>query len=228
MSRLHILQALVCCFASAVPAYAQVEPRGFANFIVSGTTIEGSAALGLTGGFGYRLNRTLIVGIELTRLPSYDPDVPEAPPFAQLTSTSSIGGIIIQPPSYSVSGEGGRGTIFTANARLDIPTPSRRLVPYVIGGAGVASLHEEFTVTITYATPIFQTVPGFPPTRIFPPPVSYEVPRSTTDFAATLGGGLEILVGDHLTFDADVRYLGVLGSRDLNLGRFGLGIGYRF
>jgi hypothetical protein len=42
----------------------------------------------------------------------------------------------------------------------------------------------------------------------------------------TIGEGATIRTGPHLAFELDVRYLGFLGSRDLNVGRYGVGISY--
>jgi len=66
---------------------------------------------------------------------------------------------------------------------------------------------------------------------IFPPiltPRTESIPRTTTDFAATFGGGGSFLAGDHWSFDVDARYIGVFGERDAQIGRYGGGITYRF
>lgn len=224
MTRICLLPAVVCCFAAA-PAAAQSAAGGSASVIVSAATIDGRASVGITGEIAYRLNRMVALGVELTRVPSYEPEAPdEGPPAVPVIA----GGIIVSPPTYSISGEEGRATLFTANLRLEIPTGSRRLAPYLIGGAGTTNLHEEFTVTISYPRPILRPLPGSPVTTIFPPSSSFEVRRSSTDMTATLGGGLAVLLDEHLSIDADLRYLAVLGPRDLNIGRFGLGISYRF
>ena len=54
------------------------------------------------------------------------------------------------------------------------------------------------------------------------------VERSSTDLALTLGGGVSVLVVDHVSVDVDLRYLRLIGPRDLNVGRFGIGASYRF
>jgi opacity protein-like surface antigen len=52
--------------------------------------------------------------------------------------------------------------------------------------------------------------------------------RTTTDFAMTLGGGVGIRLSDRWTVDVDARYLGVAGERDIDTGRYGAGITFRF
>src|SRR4029453_12437108 len=74
-----------------------------------------------------------------------------------------------------------------------------------------------------------RSCPTLPPVPlIFPPPVVQSISRTSTDFAVTIGGGVTIRTGPHLAFEVDVRYLGFLGRRDLNVGRYGAGISYVF
>ena len=44
----------------------------------------------------------------------------------------------------------------------------------------------------------------------------------------TLGGGVGVLVSDRWSMDADARYIGVAGERDIHTGRYGAGITFRF
>jgi opacity protein-like surface antigen len=46
--------------------------------------------------------------------------------------------------------------------------------------------------------------------------------------ALTLGGGVSLLAGEHLSIDVDLRYLRILDTRNRNIGRFGAGASYRF
>src|SRR4029077_11440922 len=119
-------------------------------------------------------------------------------------------------------------TIFTGNLRLEIPTASRRFLPYVVGGAGVAHVQDEFTARTTYQPNILSGPAG---STIYIPsilPVSTKIERSSLDMAVTLGGGIGLRASEHVTVDADLRYLAVLGARDLQIGRFGVGVSYRF
>jgi opacity protein-like surface antigen len=227
---------MVACALAAGPAQAQpAESGGTANLILSATTIEEGAALAITGAIGYRFNRIVGVSLELTGVPSFDPELPEvaAPTPLPLgiggngpVSVGNIGGIVFPVPAHEFSDEEGEATIFTANLRLDIPTRWRRLQPYVVSGAGVAHVRDEFTVTTGFPRFI---LPGLPGTTIYDiPSISREVAQSSTDMAVTIGGGIGLRVAQQLVLEGDVRYLAVLGARDLQIGRFGVGISYRF
>ncbi len=127
---------------------------------------------------------------------------------------ASVGGELTSVPDV---GDDGRAAMFTTNVRVDIPAIGARLVPYVIGGGGVA--HVRDTVAITAADP----VPGLP---VVIPPRS--VTESSTALALTGGGGASVLVADHVSIDIDLRYMRLLAARDRNMGRFGIGFSYRF
>ena len=118
----------------------------------------------------------------------------------------------------SVSGSGGRATIFTTNARIDLPTLTTRVSPYVVGGGGVANLKERFTI----AGPA--SVAGSIPV-VIPPRAATQ---SSTALALTLGGGVSLLAARHLSVDIDLRYARLIASHDLNITRFGVGLSYRF
>ena len=236
MVRTGFIIGMVACALAAGPAHAQpAESGGTANLILSATTIEEGAALAITGAIGYRFNRIVGVSLELTAVPSFDPELPAvAAPTplplgiggTGLVSVGSPGGIISSAPTYEFGDEEGEATIFTANLRLEIPTGSRRLQPYVVSGAGVAHVRDEFTVTTAYPRFI---LPGLPGTTIYDiPSISREVERSSTGMAVTIGGGIGLRVAQQLVLEGDVRYLAVLGARDLQIGRFGVGISYRF
>lgn len=236
MIRTGFILGMVAWALAAAPAQAQpAESGGTANLILSATTIEEGADLAITGAIGYRFNRIVGVSLELTAVPSFDPELPAVPaptPLPRgisgpgLVSVGSVGGILIPAPTYEFSDKEGEATIFTANLRLDIPTGSRRLQPYVVSGAGVAHVRDEFTVTTAYPRYILSGLPG---TAIYDlPSISREVARSSTGMAVTIGGGIGLRVAQQLVLEGDVRYLAVLGARDLQIGRFGVGIGYRF
>jgi Outer membrane protein beta-barrel domain len=215
----------------SMPVSAQPTSGGFASVVVSAAAIEDGTSVAITGGMGYRLTQSLRLGIELTSVPSLDPDVPSVPSIPVIQATG-----LVYPPIVSYEAEGGHALVFTANLRLDVPT-QRRVAPYFVGGAGVGSITDRFQVTTSYPSIVFPTpqvptiLPGttLPPVPlIFPPPVVQSISRTSTDFAVTIGGGVTIRTGPHLAFDVDVRYLGFLGSRDLNVGRYGAGISYVF
>ena len=67
-------------------------------------------------------------------------------------------------------------------------------------------------------------LPSVLPDRSF----SQTYESTTTSLALTLGGGLSILATERFSIDADLRYLGLFGTRDGHVGRFGAAASYRF
>jgi opacity protein-like surface antigen len=65
--------------------------------------------------------------------------------------------------------------------------------------------------------------PGIP--VVIPPRT---IMQSSTDLALTLGGGVSLLVTAHLSIDVDLRYARLIAHRDLDVGRLGVGLSYRF
>jgi opacity protein-like surface antigen len=221
----RVAAAIFFCLMVATSAPAQTIQSAFANVVVSAMTIEDGVSPSITGGIGYRLNSTIGLGFELTFVPQVRPEVPHIGDIQPL-STSIVG---FPYPSPIVTYEPGDGhaTIFTGNVRLTIPTQSRRFSPYLVGGAGVGTVRDTIEFSVTYP-PIL--LPAFPSIVLVPQPSPFRESFSvvTTGFAATLGGGVSILTNDHWSVDADARYVAIFGSRDLQIGRYGGGITYRF
>ena len=134
---------------------------------------------------------------------------------ARVNSIAMIGAEVTLVPTVK---PGGRATFFTTNLRIDIPGIGARMVPYVIAGGGVANVKERFAITDPGAVPA-----GLP--VIVPPRV---VTRSSTDLALTAGGGVDVLLARRLSVVAELRYTRLIGDSDVNVGRFGVGLGYRF
>jgi opacity protein-like surface antigen len=59
-------------------------------------------------------------------------------------------------------------------------------------------------------------------------PIITPVASSSNDLALTIGGGVDIRVVKQLAVEADLRLFRLLGQEDRNLGRFGVGVRYRF
>ena len=147
------------------------------------------------------------------------------------TELSIVGGLssaIFPAPRINVEAEEGRATIFTGNLRLTIPTRSPRISPYLVGGAGVGNVRDELRYTIGYPHSAHCSRRELPARSSSFHRSSESIRRTTTDFAMTFGGGVSVLVSDRWSIDADVRYLGVTGERDIQTGRYGGGITFRF
>ena len=196
------LLAVLLGLAATRPAQAQ------------GALVQGLAAATESGGhtsptFGgavtYRFNRALGLGVELSHIRSF----------------SDTG----FPSIYCCEDKLGHATVFTTNVRLEIPTVSKKVVPFVVGGGGVASVTNYYGVVYAAAdlaallgANLVSPIYGGPST----------LSSTTTSMALTLGGGSSFLLTDHFAIDADLRVLHLMGDRTRTVGRFGTGISYRF
>jgi opacity protein-like surface antigen len=118
---------------------------------------------------------------------------------------------------------------FTNNVRVSIPTSSTRLQPYFVAGGGIASIRR--TADFVYTFPVLTPAPLPPGINIPTLPVSTfsdHVTSSSVDLALTLGGGLDVRVASQLSIEADLRLFRLMGDTDRNVGRFGVGVRYRF
>jgi opacity protein-like surface antigen len=214
--------------ALATPVAAQSTQGGFAGVIVSAATIEEGTSAAVSGSVGYRFTPSVGFSLELTSVPTFDPDVSSPPsiPIIQITTPTTV---IFPPPTITYEGDGGHAIAFTANLRIDVPN-RRTFAPFVVAGAGIGSVTDRVKITTTYSPGIILAgvTPISIPTALVRPPVVQTITRSSTDFAVTFGGGVSVFSTKHLALEIDVRYLGVLGSRDLHIGRYGAGISYRF
>ncbi|MFN7980922.1 MAG: outer membrane beta-barrel protein [Vicinamibacterales bacterium] len=198
--------AAVACVAPAVarPAFAQgVVAQG----IVAATQSNSHTSPTVSGSVGYQFNQVFGLGVELTHMRSFD-------------DTSNY-------PYYCCGTNKGHATLFTTNVRLDIPTLSRKVVPYVIGGGGVAALTQ--TYDVVYASPVadLAALTGtnvVSPTILPGPALTY----TTTSMALTLGGGASIAMTRRLAIDADLRATRIMGNNTQTVGRFGVGVSVRF
>jgi opacity protein-like surface antigen len=193
-----MLFAVVGVLASANAARAQ---GALVHGSVAAAVADGETSPAFGGGITYRFNRALGLGVELTHVRSLESD------FAYI---------------YCCRGEtDATATIFTTNVRVEIPTTSSRIIPFVVGGGGVAAVSRSFPV---YYGQLAQLAPlGL---SIVPGPPALET--TTTSMALTLGGGASFLVSGRVAVDADLRVLHIMGGEQRNIGRFGAGVSYRF
>ena len=205
-------------------AAADAGQGAIASGVVAATSIESSTKASFSGAVGYRFNRVMGLEVEVTSVPTLRPDVAGLDqPTILLSTDSTFTGIPTSVSTSFLSATGGRVTVFTTNVRVEIPTTTARVIPYAVGGGGVANVKERFTFTVPTPRVLGGiAIPAIPIIR--PQPVR----RSSTDLALTLGGGISVLAGDHVSVDVDLRYLRLIGDRDVNVGRFGVGASYRF
>ena len=193
----------------------QARAQSNAGAIVTGSAgvvaIDSHTDLMVSGYAGYRFNQVFGLGIELTSVP-------------ELSRES----IVYPYIRFDADNAEGRATIFTTNVRLEVPTTSPRVIPYAVAGGGVANVEESVDAILVLGVSASAT-PPIPSPAIFPPPTFQRFfLYSTTDLALTVGGGVSIRAGGHLSIDVDLRYLRLLGDEDRNVGRFGSGVSYRF
>lgn len=215
---LAVLVFLSCAFGGP-PAWADTDHGAIANAGVAAAGVESRTRISVGGGVGYRFNRAIGFGIEIVTVPTLRPGLPDGP--RPLLAQSPI--------AFSYGDPRGHLTTFTTNVRLELPISARRVIPYVIGGGGVASVTERYTLRIGYTLAPGVVLPVLPANvTLVPTTFTRRVSRSATDLALTLGGGVSLLATDHFAIDLDARYLRLQGSRDIDVGRFGAGISYRF
>jgi hypothetical protein len=222
----------------AQDAAAQSAEGLIAGGGAAATAINSGTDVAVFGGVGYRFNRVVGFGIEVTFVPSLEPALPDIPGILPPAGVGRLPPV----PVIDFDGDGGHALVFTTNVRLEIPTTARRFIPYVVGGGGVASVRERIRVGIAY-----QSIGWVDATTVgasgasLPPEISRRLPSvaldrsfsqtyesTATSLALTLGGGLSILATEHFSIDADLRYLGLFGTRDRHVGRFGASANYRF
>jgi opacity protein-like surface antigen len=198
------------------PASAQSSSGALASGSVAAAVAGNGTDVSLAGSLGYRFNRVIGLGVELTWIKLKTADSTTTPdPYTTII----------------VSGSGANTLFYTTNVRIEIPTTTRRILPYAVGGGGIASTITHETVTIRSSPPV-PLVPS-PPIGILlpipvPPPVSRAETSSTTGLGLTLGGGVSFLATDHVAVDIDLRAFYIRGSQSGSIGRFGVGASYRF
>ena len=195
------------------------------------SAIAGRTELTLGGSGGYRFNRYMGLEVEATAVPTVKGAYPA-------TDGAVIQGGIAAPtifPGPSYSNTNGRAVIFTNNVRVEMPTASDRLTPFFVAGGGVANVRRttDFILPIGIlqavalpgvglgAAPIVGGTPGIRT-------VVEHLTSASTDLALTIGGGIAVRVVSHTTIDADLRFYRLMGTTDTNVGRFTVGVRYRF
>jgi opacity protein-like surface antigen len=230
MHRRAIGIALVCLSGwplTAAAAQCEEAPRARAAVLGAATVNSGDTAAAIAGSFGYRVDRCFGLEFEIGVIPDLQDD-PQVIPLGSVSFSSFSFGpsdgrsvpvpTIFPPPEFD-----NRLITFMTNARVEIPTTLRAIVPYVVGGGGIASLRRD----VTYG-PYLALQQGRPGSTV---PITI-LPRSSssteTALALNVGAGVSIRIVKELFADADMRYVRVFANDELDLNRFGAGISYRF
>jgi opacity protein-like surface antigen len=193
----------------------------------NGALFGASVSHRLSSWFGVELELSYIRGLELTEEDQIPvPLAAGAPIRVDVRGWQSAAGPLLQAGAVTALFGGidvdsdARMLAYVANAVFELPSPSDRLRPFVVGGGGVAHVREEIAI-------------DFPDLRIVAPaifpPRPFEVQRGETDLALNAGGGADVQLWHGLTVGGDVRYLRLVGSqRDLDLVRVTSRVGVRF
>lgn len=190
----------------AAPARAQ---GALVHGTVAAAVSDGTTSPAYGGGVAWRFNSVLGMGVELSHLREL---------------TSSFAHIYC----CTDAGESTSATTFTTNVRIEIPTTTRRVIPFVVAGGGLAAVRESYNV---YYAQIATTLnPELVRMGLTLPvlPGPSTVTTTTTNLALTIGGGASLLVTRHLSVDADLRALHIMSDEGRTIGRFGVGVSYRF
>lgn len=217
MTLRKFVPALLIVLMFACPSLVRAQAGAIVNGAVGVAAVDGATDLEISGGIGYRFNRALAFGIEFTHLPHVDPQGAYAA-FSRLRFCCGSGDDDFE----------GHATVFTTNVRVEVPTTFHRVIPFVVGGGGIASVTERFP--IYYAVPLAAELSALglalPAPTILPGPQDYST--TTLAMALTLGGGASFMINDHLGVDADLRVLKLIADDGRNVGRFQVGASYRF
>jgi opacity protein-like surface antigen len=220
--------AMMCVCALPAGALAQADRGATVSGSVSATNMESHTDVAFGGTFGYRFSRVFGMEIDVTAVPTFKAPFSNDLPIILNSASSSFAGSVTsftRLGGFFYANAGGRVVIFTNNARVEIPTLSTRVMPYFVAGGGIASVRR--TAEFTYPIPILiPASPSIVPPQL--PTITQPVISSTTELALTLGGGVDVRVMKQLSVEVDLRLFRLLGYEDANLGRFGVGVRYRF
>jgi opacity protein-like surface antigen len=159
----------------------------------------------VAGSLGYKFNRMMTLGIELTWNSLKYAPADDVSPYATVTFTNP-----------------GRDVVsFTTNARIEIPTRSR-ITPYGVVGGGISSDRTRYSLSIAYTAP---TAGSSASPRIETRP---ETVASSTYMTFVLGGGAGVAIKKRLSIDLDVRGFYFRGYSDFGLARIAAGATVRF
>lgn len=236
---MRIASALALVLVTAAAASAQEAGAVVAGGI-SVTAMSSTNSLTFSGSGGYRFNRYIGLEVEVTTVPTLKASFRDAAgPVIQIGTSdgSAVTGAILTLggtsasaiyPGLSYTNQNGRAVFFTNNVRVEMPTASERLTPFFVAGGGVVNVRQTADLVLPIAITLPQNVPG---TILLPPglrTITDHFSASATDIALTIGGGIAVKFASHASIDADLRYYRILGETDRNVGRFGVGVRYRF
>jgi opacity protein-like surface antigen len=196
---------------------------------VSALSLDTRAEVSFSGAFMFHVSRVVGFEIEATVAPKL------RSPFSDddfYIATPAIFPSIFPRPQFQ--NDGGRLVILSNNVRIAVPTTSNRLEPYFVAGGGIANVRRTADIIYPLFDPaILGSLVGLglaPPSSSGSASSSFSYPLTTSsvEMALTIGGGLSVRVNRQMSVDADLRMFRLLGQTDRSVGRFGVGVRYRF
>jgi opacity protein-like surface antigen len=208
--------AIVPSLAAAQPAgrSAPAADRGYIEAVAqSAFGNVTSQSFGGEAGYGLRPDLQIFVEGGVVR---------DTAPAALGAAAGQIAGYLAQAQSnvgYRVKQP---ATFGVAGVRYLIPVSTPRAQPYVLGGFGVAQVKHDVTFTIA-GSDVTATLPQYGVT------LGSDLSGSSTRPMLSLGGGVAVPVWQQIVLDLQFRY-GRIFTEDAgtNVGRAGIGLGFRF
>ncbi len=252
---LHVnaIRAVLTCLLCLVSGVASAQDVAGPILSAVGSALASDDHTAWAGSvsFGYRFNSSVELQIEFTGAPEVShrfdgPRIAEsrqagvAETFVQRASGGRAGAGFpstdlvvagLRTALFPIRDEPGRALMFTTNARIHLPLTTNRFAPYMTAGGGVGQLQRK--QIIDYGPLFLPTFIGLPAAGLpvgpgFDSAYRQEYTFTETVMVLTLGGGLAVKLTDRFSVDADLRYFRTLGNEDVNIGRFGAGMSYRF
>ena len=192
----------------AAPLMAFAQDRGRIAASVSSAFGDGGPAPAVALAAAYPLISSLRLEVEGTFVRNLD--------FGQYYSCppNAICAAVVSFP-FTVTGD---AASLGGNVVAELPWPTRRVRPYVVGGAGIAHVRRQRLETRFDRTTTLTTL-------------------SSTAPLLTVGGGVEFLLGDRVVLGADARYQRMYEKDqfhridippNVDFVRVGSSIGYKF
>lgn len=226
-----IMTAAAVMIVLAAPLWAQdrggPETTGFVTGLGGFASSVGSTTDDLLVEGGVRVAPHMMVFGDVGRFGNLQADLQPILTAATASLASSQGLNVVGggslPASYAVGG-----------LRVEIPTRSR-VLPYVIGGIGVAHLSPTPQFTFTSGTLPDGSTPavGTDVTSAVESAGVYAPPQSSNTLMFMTGGGVQYPIVPHWVADVGYRYSRIssnstLGTSGVNTNGLAFGVGYRF
>ena len=232
--RTRTLFSIVALATMSGRAQAQDGRAAEVSASVSAMSVDSRTEASFSGAFAYRFSRVVGLEIEATVVPRLRSPYP-GDDYASILASPGVSAVFpLIYPGPRFENAGGRMVILSNNVRLVVPTTSARLEPYFVAGGGIASVrHTADFVFPTYQPGVLSSITALlgaaaVPASLLSSAFSYPITTSSVDMALTIGGGLSMRVAQQMTIDADLRMFRLLGQKDRSVGRFGVGVRYRF